>query len=179
MVETIIQYHSEYILDENRNKKLFKYNEIKGLFERDRDGNLIQDDRGKPFRVWRNKIKSERDIWDEIIKVCTIPGTTSAPFLQPIEGRIVMLQSGLRAPMGIKIFGDNLDIMEKFGLQLEKYLKKLPSIKESAVFADRIVGKPYLEVEWDREALARYGICLLYTSPSPRDVEESRMPSSA
>ena len=162
MVETIIQYHSEYILDENRSKKLFKYNEIKGLFERDRDGNLIQDDRGKPFRVWRDKIKSERDIWDEIIKICTIPGTTSAPFLQPIEGRIVMLQSGLRAPMGIKIFGDNLDIMEKFGLQLEKYLKKLPSIKESAVFADRIVGKPYLEVEWDREALARYGISIQF-----------------
>ena len=162
MVETIIQYHSEYILDENRSKKLFKYNEIKSLFERDRDGNLIQDDRGKPFRIWRDKIKSERDIWDEIVKVCTIPGTTSAPFLQPIEGRIVMLQSGLRAPMGIKIFGDNLDIMEKFGLQLEKYLKKLPSIKESAVFADRIVGKPYLEVEWDREALARYGISIQF-----------------
>ncbi len=88
--------------------------------------------------------------------------TTSAPFLQPIEGRIVMLQSGLRAPMGIKIFGDNLDIMEKFGLQLEKYLKKLPDIKESAVFADRIVGKPYLEVEWDREALARYGISIQF-----------------
>ena len=73
-----------------------------------------------------------------------------------------MLQSGLRAPMGIKIFGDNLDIMEKFGLQLEKYLKKLPSIKESTVFADRIVGKPYLEVEWDREALARYGISIQF-----------------
>ena len=62
MVETIIQYHSEYILDENRNQKLFKYNEIKGLFERDRDGNLIQDDRGKPFRVWRDKI-NQRGIY--------------------------------------------------------------------------------------------------------------------
>ena len=71
-----------------------------------------------------------------------------------------MLQSGLRAPMGIKFY-DNLDIMEKFGLQLEKYLKKLPSIKESTVFADRIVGKPYLEVE-DREALARYGISIQF-----------------
>ena len=79
MVETIIQYHSEYILDENRNQKLFKYNEIKSLFERDRDGNLIQDDRGKPLEFGAIR-SNQRGIYDEIVKVCTIPGTTSAPF---------------------------------------------------------------------------------------------------
>jgi len=50
--------------------------------------------------------------------------------------------------------------MESFGLELEKLLKQVPGVKESAVFADRIVGKPYLEVEWDREVLARYGISM-------------------
>ena len=133
---------------------------IKNTFEIDLENNLIEDASGRPYRMWRHHIKSEQDIWDEIIKVCTIPGTTSAPFLQPIEGRIVMLQSGMRAPMGIKIFGDNLDVMENFGLELEKHLKKTPGIKKSAVFAERIVGKPYLEVDWDREALARYGISM-------------------
>tara|TARA_B100001121_G_C18688469_1_gene621846 strand:- start:271 stop:3138 length:2868 start_codon:yes stop_codon:yes gene_type:complete len=160
MVETIIQYYPEYVLDRDRNKILFKYDQSKSKFLRDLKNNLIEDPNGRPYRVWRHHIKSEQDIWDEIVKVCTIPGTTSAPFLQPIEGRIVMLQSGMRAPMGIKIFGDNLDVMEKFGLQLEKYLKNIPDLKKSAVFADRIVGKPYLEVDWDREALARYGISI-------------------
>ncbi|MCO4779032.1 MAG: efflux RND transporter permease subunit, partial [Flavobacteriaceae bacterium] len=106
-------------------------------------------------------IKSPQDIWDEIVKIASIPGTTSAPFLQPIEGRIVMLQSGMRAPMGIKVMGNDLATMEEFGLQLEKILKEVPGVKKTAVFADRIVGKPYLEVEWDREALARYGISML------------------
>ncbi len=160
MVETIVQYHPEYILDEDRNKRLFKYDRSKNMFVRDLENNLIEDISGRPYRMWRQHINSEQDIWDEIIKVCTIPGTTSAPFLQPIEGRIVMLQSGMRAPMGIKIFGDNLEVMENFGLELEKHLKKIPGIKKSAVFADRIVGKPYLEVDWDREALARYGISM-------------------
>ena len=112
------------------------------------------------FRSWRSHIENPEDIWDEILQVTRMPGTTSAPFLQPIEGRIVMLQSGMRAPMGIKILGDDLQSMEAFGLELEKMLKKVSGVKGEAVFADRIVGKPYLEMEWDREALARYGISI-------------------
>ena len=160
MVETIVQYYPEYILDENRNKKRFKYDKSTSKFVRDEQGNLIEDFHGIPYRNWRKNIKSEKDIWDEIVRVCVIPGTTSAPFLQPIEGRIVMLQSGMRAPMGIKVFGDDLEVMEQFGLTLEKHLKEVPGVKESAVYADRIVGKPYLEIDWDREALARYGISM-------------------
>ncbi|MCO4780239.1 MAG: efflux RND transporter permease subunit, partial [Flavobacteriaceae bacterium] len=101
MVETTIQYHPEYILDENGFKENFAFDEVKGLFEKDKNGNLIKDKNGRPFRNWREHIKSPQDIWDEIVKIASIPGTTSAPFLQPIEGRIVMLQSGMRAPMGI------------------------------------------------------------------------------
>ena len=69
-----------------------------------------------------------------------------------------MLQSGMRAPMGIKVKGPDLETIEKVGLQMEKLLKEVPSIEPSAVIADRIIGKPYLEIEIDRKAIARYGI---------------------
>ncbi len=69
-----------------------------------------------------------------------------------------MLQSGMRAPMGIKIKGPDLATIETVGLKIEKLLKEVPSIEPAAVFADRIVGKPYLEIDIDRKAIARYGI---------------------
>jgi Cu(I)/Ag(I) efflux system membrane protein CusA/SilA len=69
-----------------------------------------------------------------------------------------MLQSGMRAPMGVKVKGPDLETIERVGLQIEQLLKEVPSIEPSAVVADRIVGKPYLEIDIDREAIARYGI---------------------
>ena len=87
-----------------------------------------------------------------------VPGVTSAPKLQPIAARIVMLQSGMRAPMGIKIQGPDLDTIENVGLEIERFLKEVPSVEPAAVVADRIVGKPYLEIDIDRKAIARYGI---------------------
>jgi Cu(I)/Ag(I) efflux system membrane protein CusA/SilA len=71
-----------------------------------------------------------------------------------------MLQSGMRAPMGIKVKGPDLKTIESFGLALEKHLKNAPGVKSEMVFADRIVGKPYLEIDIDRRASARYGIAL-------------------
>jgi Cu(I)/Ag(I) efflux system membrane protein CusA/SilA len=118
------------------------------------------DRRGKPFRQWRSHIKSSEDIWDELVKVAQIPGTTSAPKLQPISARLVMLQSGMRAPMGIKVKGPDLTTIESFGLALENHLKNAPGVKADMVFADRIVGKPYLEIDINRKAIARYGIAL-------------------
>ena len=49
-------------------------------------------------------------------------------------------------------------MIDEVGLQIEKFLKEVPSVKSETVFADRIVGKPYLEIDIDREAIARYGI---------------------
>ena len=103
-------------------------------------------------------IKKPGDIWNQIVIVTKIPGTTSAPKLQPIAARIVMLASGMRAPMGIKVKGPDLETIEKVGLQIEKFLKEVPSIVAEAVVADRIVAKPYLEINIDREAIARYGV---------------------
>jgi Cu(I)/Ag(I) efflux system membrane protein CusA/SilA len=130
MFETVINYKPEYRIDEN----------------------------GKKVRQWRDHIRSPDDIWDEIVKAARIPGTTSAPKLQPIAARIVMLQSGMRAPMGVKVQGPDLETIETVGLEIERLLKEVPSVEAAAVIADRIVGKPYLEIVPNREALARYGI---------------------
>jgi Cu(I)/Ag(I) efflux system membrane protein CusA/SilA len=69
-----------------------------------------------------------------------------------------MLQTGMRAPMGIKVKGQDLKQIEAFGLQLENLLKQAEGVKIEAVFADRIVGKPYLLIDIDREKIARYGV---------------------
>ncbi len=145
---------------------------VQGRFPRDDAGRLIPDPNGQPFRLWRPPldpainegreawagIKTPDHIWKEIIKAARIPGTTSAPKLQPIAARIVMLQSGMRAPMGVKVKGPSLEEIEVVGLQIERFLKEIPSVEASAVIADRIVGKPYLEIVPDRVALARYGV---------------------
>jgi Cu(I)/Ag(I) efflux system membrane protein CusA/SilA len=119
---------------------------------------LIEDKNGEYFRQWRDHIKSPNDIWDEIVKVANIPGVTSAPKLQPIETRLVMLQTGMRAPMGLKVYGPDLKTIETFSLELEKQLKEVPSVKHEAVYADRSLGKPYIEIDLDRKAMARYGL---------------------
>jgi len=119
---------------------------------------LIPANNGEYFRQWRPEIKKPNDIWNEIVKVTNIPGLTSAPKLQPIETRLVMLSTGMRAPMGLKVFGPDLDAIEQGGMQLEQALKEVPSLKASSVFYDRAVGAPYLEIKLNREAMARYGM---------------------
>ena len=121
---------------------------------------LIPDNDGEFYRNWRPEIKSPDDIWNEIVRVTKIPGVTSAPKLQPIETRLVMLQTGMRAPMGIKVKGQDLREIEAFGLELEEIIKHAEGVKVEAVFADRIVGKPYLLIDIKRERLARYGVSI-------------------
>ena len=176
MYENIIQYKSEYMLDENGIRQRYKINSDneyvlkngmslraeqyavwKSLNTRQQ---LIEDEDGVFYRNWRPEIKSPNDIWKEIIRVTKLPGVTSAPKLQPIETRLVMLQTGMRSPMGIKVKGQNLKQIEAFGIQLEGVLKEVDGVKVDAVFADRIVGKPYLLIDIDREKIARYGISI-------------------
>lgn len=114
---------------------------------------------GKRVRQWRDHVLSPADIWDEIVAATAgIPGVTPAPRLQPIETRLVMLQTGMRAPMGVKVFGPDLETIEAFSLQLETLLKEVPSVRPEGVYADRGLGKPYLEIVLDRAALARRGL---------------------
>ena len=160
MIETIINYKDEYIADENGRRVSFKYDSSTGEFVRDDAGELIPDPHGKPYRQWRDHIIKPDDIWQEILAAANIPGTTSAPMLQPIAARLVMLQSGMRSAMGVKIKGPDLETIEKVGFEIEKMLKETPGVEPSTVIADRIIGKPYLEIVPDRNALARYGISI-------------------
>jgi Cu(I)/Ag(I) efflux system membrane protein CusA/SilA len=160
MIETVINYHPEYRLDESGRRQKFKYDKTSQEFVRDNNGELIPDKDGRPFRNWRDFIHSPDDIWKEIVKAGKLTGTTSAPKLQPIAARIVMLQSGMRAPMGIKIKGPDLEAIENTGLEIERLLKELPSIEPATVFADRIVGKPYLEIDIDRDRISRHGLSI-------------------
>ncbi len=187
MYENIIQYKSEYMRNSQGTRQRYKVDD-QGLFVL-KNGNrvwnpndtdideprvetsklqntatrdeLIPDEGGEYYRNWRPGIKTPDDIWNEIVRVTRLPGVTSAPKLQPIETRLVMLQTGMRAPMGIKVKGQDLLEIEKFGLQLESYLKEVQGVKQEAVFADRIVGKPYLLIDIKRDQLARYGITVM------------------
>lgn len=113
---------------------------------------------GNRTRQWREHIKSSDDIWNEIIQKTQHPALTSAPKLQPIETRLLMLQTGLRAPIGIRIQGGDLDQIEEVGRQLELVLTDLDYVNPATVFAERNSSKPYIDIEWDREKLARYGM---------------------
>ncbi|MGJ8760898.1 MAG: efflux RND transporter permease subunit [Polaribacter sp.] len=176
MYENMIQYKPEYMRNSEGKRQRYRVN-TDGLFEL-KNGmslraeqseawqslnakeQLIEDNNGEYYRNWRPEIKNPDDIWKEIIKVTKLPGVTSAPKLQPIETRLIMLQTGMRAPMGIKVKGQDLKQIEAFGLQLESLLKQAEGVKVEAVFADRIVGKPYLLIDIDREKIARYGISI-------------------
>jgi Cu(I)/Ag(I) efflux system membrane protein CusA/SilA len=172
MFENTINYRPEYILDENGHRMQFKvdrndnfilinnkkFNSAKEAFRIIPSDSLIPDKNGEYFRQWRPQIKKPLDIWNEIVKVTDIPGLTSAPKLQPIETRLIMLSTGMRAPMGLKVYGPDLNSIEQAGMLFEKALKDVPSIKASAVFYDRAVGAPYLEIKLNREAMARYGM---------------------
>jgi Cu(I)/Ag(I) efflux system membrane protein CusA/SilA len=83
---------------------------------------------------------------------------TSAPKLQPIDARLVMLSTGMRAPMGLKVYGPDLESIEEAGKILEDALKDVPSVLPSTVFYDRAVGAPYIEIKLNRDNMARYGI---------------------
>src|SRR3712207_2198354 len=133
-----IYYKPEYQLDDN------------GKRVRDKEGNYI--------RLWRPEIKSEDDIWEAIVSVSNLPGLTGSPKLQPIASRQVMLSTGMKAPMGLKVYGPDLAAIEQAGLQMEKALKEVEHINHSSVYYDRAEGAPYIEIALDREKLGRYGI---------------------
>jgi len=111
----------------------------------------------KPTDQWRDGVTSE-DIWDEINQVAALPGVTPASPLQPIEGRAVMLQSGIKASMAIRIYGDQLDHLADAALAVADHLKSSPYVNQRSVNPDIVLGKPYLEFTVDRQAAARYGM---------------------
>jgi Cu(I)/Ag(I) efflux system membrane protein CusA/SilA len=95
------------------------------------------------------------EILAELQRKTAIPGVLPT-FLQPIQTRLVMLQTGFRAMMGVKIYGSDLREIERIGLRIEQLLREVPGATD--IVADRIVGKPYIQIEIDRDRIGRYGV---------------------
>ncbi|TWT35344.1 Cation efflux system protein CusA [Posidoniimonas corsicana] len=111
----------------------------------------------KPKEEWRSGVTA-RDVWDDINAAATLPGVTPASPLQPIEGRVVMLQSGIKAPMAIRIYGDRLEELAEAAMSVAEHLRQSPYVNAGTVNPDIVLGKPYVEFTVDREAAARYGM---------------------
>ncbi|MBT7255290.1 MAG: efflux RND transporter permease subunit, partial [Planctomycetaceae bacterium] len=111
----------------------------------------------KPKDQWRAGITS-KDIWQEINQVATLPGVTPASELQPIQGRVVMLQSGITATMAIRIYGDNLTQLSEAALDIAAFLKDVPEINPATISPDIVLGKPHVEFDVNRDTAARFGM---------------------
>jgi copper/silver efflux system protein len=111
----------------------------------------------KPQSEWRPG-KTSDDIWEEINRVATLPGITPASALQPIEGRVVMLQAGIRATMAVRIYGQTLEDLAEAARVVAKRLKTLPMVNAGTVSPDIVLGKPYIEFSVNRDEAARYGM---------------------
>ncbi|WP_262032592.1 efflux RND transporter permease subunit, partial [Microvirga sp. Mcv34] len=108
----------------------------------------------KPKSEWRpgvtiDSLKAEMD------KALQFPGVSNA-WTMPIRARIDMLSTGIRTPVGIKVFGTDLAEMEKISRQVEAVVKAVPGT--SSAFAERVIGGYYLDITPNREALGRYGL---------------------
>ena len=108
----------------------------------------------KPKSQWRAGMTTDRLI-AEMDKALQFPGISNA-WTMPIKARIDMLSTGIRTPIGIKVFGKDLDEMENLAKQIEAVVKTVPGT--TSAFAERITGGSYLNIEPDREQLARYGL---------------------
>jgi len=111
----------------------------------------------KPEAQWRDGVTME-SIWSQINAVATLPGVTPASPLQPIEGRVVMLQSGIKAPMAIRVYGDSLDGLAEAARLVADRLRQIPQVNAATVNPDIVLGVPYIEFEVDRDSAARYGM---------------------
>jgi copper/silver efflux system protein len=107
------------------------------------------------FRHITSDHLSQEEVISQMNEALAIPGVANS-WTMPIKGRIEMLSTGLRTPVGLKISGADLDTIEEIGAQIESFL---PSVKGTrSVFAERTGSGYFLDFEWSREALARYGL---------------------
>ena len=104
---------------------------------------------------WREGMTIDKLKAELTEKMKLVPGYVPA-FLQPIENRILMLYTGIRAQVGVKIYGDSLNAIQQKAFEVEKVVNQIPGA--AGVSASRVQGKPYLNVKVDRRALARYNL---------------------
>jgi Cu(I)/Ag(I) efflux system membrane protein CusA/SilA len=118
----------------------------------------------KPEEEWRDGM-SQQEIEAELDRVTRTPGVANM-WSQPIKNRLDMLATGIKTPVGIKVFGPELTELERIGKQIEGLLPAVEGTR--SVFAERAVSGRYLEIEVDRDAIARYGLSI-------EDVQETLM----
>jgi copper/silver efflux system protein len=121
---------------------------------RNDNGELIPDRRGRYYRQWRDHIQTRMISGPKFYMLRYSGCHLRAPKLQPIETRLIMLQTGMRANMGIRISGPNLETLDEFATSLEPVMREVEGVRPASVFADRVVGKPYLEIDIDRQEIA-------------------------
>lgn len=109
----------------------------------------------KPQSEWRPGL-TKQDLINELIeKMRLVPGAVPG-FLQPIENRVLMISTGIRGQLGVKILGDDLDALQRKAFDVERVVREVRGA--SGVAPSRVQGKPFLEIEVNREAMARYGL---------------------
>ncbi|HSY20382.1 MAG TPA: CusA/CzcA family heavy metal efflux RND transporter [Candidatus Acidoferrales bacterium] len=109
----------------------------------------------KPESQWRAGMTKDKLITELEDKLSKMPGYIPG-FLQPIENRILMISTGIRAQVGIKILGDNLDALQKEAFEVERVVRQVPGAV--GVAASRVQGKPYLDIEVDRLKMSHHGL---------------------
>jgi Cu(I)/Ag(I) efflux system membrane protein CusA/SilA len=109
----------------------------------------------KPESQWRPGMTRQKLVNELMEKLRLVPGAVPG-FLQPIENRVLMISTGIRAQLGVKILGDNLDALQKKAFDIERIVQSVPGA--IGVAPSRVQGKPFLEIEVNREAMARFGL---------------------
>lgn len=109
----------------------------------------------KPQKEWRPGMTKQRLVSELMEKMRLVPGSVPG-FLQPIENRVLMISTGIRAQLGVKILGEDLDALQRKAFEVERIVRGVRGA--TGVAPSRVQGKPFLEVEVNREAMARYGL---------------------
>lgn len=109
----------------------------------------------RPREEWRPGITKTRIVEELTESLKQVPGYVPG-FLMPIENRILMTSTGIRAQVGVKLFGDDLDALQTKAFELEKIVMQVPGAV--GVASSRVQGKPYLEIQLNRSEMARYGL---------------------
>lgn len=109
----------------------------------------------KPKDEWPDPTKTTKDLMNEMDKAIQFPGLANA-WTMPIKTRIDMLSTGIKTPVGIKVSGPDLNVLQKISQDIEQAMKTLP--ETTSAFGDRAVGGYYLDFEINRESAARYGL---------------------
>ena len=108
----------------------------------------------KPRSEWRPGMTTKRLI-EELDRTVKLPGLTNA-WVMPIKTRIDMISTGIKTPLGIKITGQDLAVIQRLGEEIEKSVKQIPGTR--SVFSERVAGGRYIDVDVNRKAAARFGL---------------------